>query len=164
MIIRAARVDDAPHLVSAERAVAAQPGLLASRPEELLEESFRATINKRDVRYVVAEREGEIVGHANLVPMALASTRHIVRLTIVVHPGNEGQGVGKQLMTSLIDWARLAPAVRKIELNVRSTNTRAIGLYRSLGFEEEARHLDRICIDEHTFLDDLELGLFVKPR
>ena len=98
------------------------------------------------------------------MPMALAATRHIVRLTIVVHPGHEGQGIGKRLLGSLIEWARSAPRVRKIELNVRATNTRAIGLYRSLGFEEQGRQLERICIDEQTFIDDLEMGLFVKPR
>ena len=36
--------------------------------------------------------------------------------SIVVHPGNEGRGIGKRLLGALIDWARLAPHVRKIEL------------------------------------------------
>ena len=67
-----------------------------------------------------------------------------------------------RLLSSLIDWARAAPGVRKIELNVRSTNTGAIALYRSLGFEEQGRQRERICIDAHTFIDDLEMGLFVK--
>ena len=52
--------------------------------------------------------------------------------------------------------------VRKIELNVRATNFRAIGLYRSLGFEEQGRQLQRIRIDDKTFIDDLEMALFVK--
>jgi ribosomal protein S18 acetylase RimI-like enzyme len=162
--IRDARVEDAALLASAERAVAAKPGHLASRPEELLDEAFRATIRRADGKYLVAEVDGEVVGHAVLIPMALAATRHIVRLTIVVHAGHEGQGIGRRLLTSLIEWARAAPRVRKIELNVRSTNARAIGLYRSLGFEEQGRQLQRICIDEQTFIDDLEMGLFVKPR
>ncbi len=163
MTIRAARVEDAALLVSAERQVASQPGYLASRPEEILEENCRALIERSDTKYLVAEVDGQLVGHAVLIPMALAATRHIVRLTIVVHPGHEGQGLGKQLLSALIDWARAAPHVRKIELNVRSTNTRAIGLYRALGFEEQGRQLQRIRVDEQTFLDDLEMGLFVKP-
>jgi ribosomal protein S18 acetylase RimI-like enzyme len=96
--------------------------------------------------------------------MALAATRHIVRLTIVVHRGHEGRGIGRRLLTALIEWARAMPHVRKIELNVRATNARAIRLYRSLGFEEQGRQLERICIDDQTFIDDLEMGLFVKPR
>ena len=166
--LRDARVEDAALLASAERLVAAQPGDLAARPEELLDEAFRATIGRLTAsdegKYLVAESDGQLVGHAVLIPMALAATRHIVRLTIVVHPGHQGRGIGKRLLTSLIEWARAAPGVRKIELNVRSTNTRAIGLYRSLGFEEQGRQLQRICIDEQTFIDDLEMGLFVKPR
>ena len=168
LTLREARVEDAALLVGAERAVASKPGALASAPEELLEEAFRSTIERltktQEGKYLVALREGQLVGHAVLMPMALAATRHIVRLTIVVHPGHEGQGIGKRLLGSLIEWARSAPRVRKIELNVRATNTRAIGLYRSLGFEEQGRQLERICIDEQTFIDDLEMGLFVKPR
>lgn len=166
--IRDARVEDAALLASAERIVASRPGFLASRPEEILEEAFRSTISRLTEsnagKYLVAESEGRLIGHALLVPMSLGATRHIVRLTLVVHPGHEGQGVGRRLLTSLIAWARAAPHVRKVELNVRATNSRAIKLYRSLGFEEEARHLQRICIDEETFIDDLEMGLFVKPR
>ena len=168
LTLRVARVEDAAVLVNAERLVASRPGLLASRPEELHEETFRATIqrfaNGDEGKYLVAERDGQLVGHGVLIPMALAATRHIVRLTLVVHFGNEGQGLGRLLLSGLIDWARAAPRVRKIELNVRATNTRAIGLYRSLGFEEQGRQLDRICLDDQTFLDDLEMGLFVKPR
>lgn len=166
--IRDARVEDAATLVRAERTVASRPGYLASRPEELLEEALRSTIrtliDSPEGKYVVAENDGQVVGHAVLVPMSLAATRHIVRLTVVVHPGHEGQGIGKRLLGSLIEWARAAPRVRKIELNVRVTNTRAIRLYRSLGFAEEGRHLERICIDDQTFIDDLEMGLFVKSR
>lgn len=166
VIIRPARVEDAPLIVSAERLVAARPGYLASRPEEILEETARSTIQKfsqsHEGKYLVAEEDGRIVGHALLIPMALAATRHIVRLTIVVHRGHEGHGIGRQLLSSLIEWARAAPRVRKIELNVRSTNTRAIELYRSLGFEEQGRQLQRICVDDQTFIDDLEMALFVK--
>ena len=165
--IRDARVEDAAELGSAERRVAARPGFLASRPEEILDEALRATIRRftlgTEGQYLVAERDGRLVGHAVVVPMALAATRHIVRLTIVVHPGAERQGIGRRLLSSLIEWARAAPGVRKIELNVRSTNAGAIALYRSLGFEEQGRQRERICIDELTFIDDLEMGLFVKP-
>ena len=98
--LRDARVEDAPVLVEAEQTIASRPGFLASRPEELLEVNFRSMIEKLtgrdDGEYLVAESQGRLLGHALLVPMALAATRRIVRLTIVVHPGNEGQGIGKR--------------------------------------------------------------------
>jgi len=37
-------------------------------------------------RYVVAEKDGKIVGHALLDPMPLEALSHVFRLTIVVHP------------------------------------------------------------------------------
>ena len=166
--VRDARVEDAATLAGAERRVALRPGLLASRPEEILDEAVRATIQRftdtGEGKVLVAENEGRVVGHAVLTPMSLAATRHIVRLTLVVHPGHEGRGVGRRLLASLIEWAGAAPRVRRIELNVRATNSRAIRLYRSLGFEEQGRQPQRICIDDQTFVDDLEMGLFVKPH
>lgn len=165
--VRDARVEDAAVLANAERTVASRPGYLASRPEEIDEQVIRTTIqtfiDTQEGKYLIAESAGQIVGHGLLTPMVLAATRHIVRLTIVVHPACQGQGIGKSLLTHLIGWARAQPRVRKIELNVRVTNTRAIGLYRSLGFEEQGHQRQRICVDDQTFLDDLEMALFVKP-
>lgn len=164
--LREARVEDTEVLANAERAAALKPGQLASRPEEILDSTTRATIKRSiggaDGKFVVAEEDGRIVGHAVLNPMGLIATKHIVRLTMVVHPGNEGRGIGKQLLSALLDWARKAPGVRRVELNVRSTNARAVGLYRSLGFVEQGRQIQRIRIDEQTFVDDLEMGLAVK--
>ena len=166
-MIREARLEDAVSIANAERSVASQPGVLASRPSEILDSTIRSTIKRSlggaEGKFVVAEEDGRIVGHAVLNPMGLAATKHIVRLTMVVHPGNEGRGLGKRLLTVLLDWAREAPSVKRVELNVRVTNERAIRLYRSLGFVEQGRQPQRIRVDEHTFVDDLEMGLAVKP-
>jgi len=42
MIIREARLDDAPILVAAQKETARNPGLLVSRPHELEQRGFRA--------------------------------------------------------------------------------------------------------------------------
>src|SRR4051812_43852051 len=86
--IRNARPDDAPRLAAAERAIAQVPGRLASRPDELRDEAFRATIVALEDggrgTYLVAERAGVVVGHAFLEALPLAATAHVVRLTIAV--------------------------------------------------------------------------------
>jgi putative acetyltransferase len=164
--IRSARLDDAPVLAQAERTIAATPGLLVSQPAELTDERFAQKIAALDGadngRYLVAETAGQIVGHGMLDPLPLAAVRHVVHLTLAVHPGWHGRGVGRALLGSLIDWARTAPAVEKIELNVRASNTPAQTLYRKMGFTEIGRWRRRVKIAPGTYVDDVAMELLVK--
>ena len=59
---------------------------------------------------------------------------------------------------ALIDWARASPRVEKIELRVRSSNHRAIGLYRALGFLEEGRFRHRIKLGPDKYVDDVSMA------
>ncbi|HEU4339732.1 MAG TPA: GNAT family N-acetyltransferase [Planctomycetota bacterium] len=162
--LRSARVEDAPILCAAEAETARVPGRLVSHPHELKVESFALKIAELQDkgRYIVAEREGRPVGHAVLEPMSLKRLAHVQRLTMVVHPGFERQGIGAALMKDLIDWASANPAVGKIELLVRASNEGAIALYRKFGFVEEGRLLKRLKFEDGTYLDDVAMGWFPK--
>jgi tRNA (Thr-GGU) A37 N-methylase/ribosomal protein S18 acetylase RimI-like enzyme len=166
LTIRDATLADAEVLCLAEKAIAQAPGFLVSRPDELVVERFRDTIGRMASlahgKYIVAEAGGQIVGHALLEPMALEALRHVVRLNIAVHPGHQRQGVGETMLGYLIEWATTAPLVEKIELNVRATNQGAVRLYQKLGFHFESRLGRRIRLGEGQYLDDFEMGLFVK--
>jgi ribosomal protein S18 acetylase RimI-like enzyme len=102
------------------------------------------------------------VGHGMLDPLPLAAVRHVVHLTLVVHPGWHGRGIGRALLGSLIEWARSTPAVEKIELNVRASNTPAQTLYRKIGFNEIGRWQRRVKIAPGQYLDDVAMELLVK--
>ena len=165
MFIRAAQPEDAAVLAAAERQIAKTPGRLASRPEEISEENFRARIaalasNDRAC-YVVIEDQCAILGHAILEPLKLAVTSHVVVLTIAVHEGHQGKGIGKLLMTHLLDWARSHPKLEKVELQVRSSNTPAIRLYERLGFTEEGRKTRRLRYGPGDYQDDVYMALWV---
>jgi ribosomal protein S18 acetylase RimI-like enzyme len=166
LTIRAARADDAHVLAQAERTIAATPGLLVSQPAELTDERFAQKIAALDGadngHYLVAETAGQIVGHGMLDPLPLAAVRHVVHLTLAVHPGWHGRGVGRALLGSLIEWARTAPAVEKIELNVRSSNTPAQTLYRKMGFTEIGRWQRRVKVAPGQYVDDVAMELLVK--
>lgn len=114
----------------------------------------------RSGRYVVAEKNGKIVGHALLDPMPLEAISHVFRLTIIVHPGFLGQGIGTLLMRDLMEWAKQSPRVKKIELLVRTTNERAIRLYSKLGFVVEGRFRKRVRLPDGELVDDIAMAWF----
>lgn len=163
--IRDAHPEDAEILCNAERQVALlNAGLLVSLPDELHVVSFQDRISKANQgmgKYLVAEAHGEMVGHASLWPMGLWQVSHVFRLDMCIHQGHWGQGHGRALLSALIDWARQNPLVHKVELLVRSSNTPAIQLYRTLGFKDEGRHIDRVKLADGQFVDDLAMGLVV---
>jgi putative acetyltransferase len=163
IVIRQARVEDARVLAEAERAIAVTPGFLVSQPAELKDERFAEKIAALAAadngRYLVGEVDGKIVGHGMLDPLPFAAVRHVVHLTLAVHPGWQGRGVGRALLGSLIDWARSAPAVEKIELHVRSSNAVAEGLYRKMGFTEVGRWRRRVKVAPDRYVDDVAMEL-----
>lgn len=160
--IRQADKDDAESISENERATVVTPGLLVGRKDEI---PLSAYINKIQIlsnrgRYIVAEREVIVVGHAFLDPMMMAANSHVFQLTIVVHPQYTGGGIGRALLQDLLSWARRDSRVHKIELIVRITNARAIHLYRCLGFIEEGRFHKRVRLPDGDFLDDLAMAWF----
>jgi RimJ/RimL family protein N-acetyltransferase len=162
LIIRKAVVEDAASLVAAEQETARTPGLLVSRSHELTRAAFEQKIVELGAsgRYVVAEKDGQLVGHALLDPMPLEAISHVFRLTIVVHPDYLGKGIGAALMRDLLAWAEQTPRLGKIELLVRATNARAIHLYTMLGFVVEGRFRNRVRLPDGSFVDDLAMAWF----
>lgn len=161
--IRPARVDDATLLCAAERETARVSGRLVSQPNELHEDAFAHKIAEHAGigSYIVAERDGVVIGHA-LLDFAgpQAALAHVRALTIVVHPGQTGQGIGTVLMTALLDWVRAHPDVERVELRVRESNAAAVHLYRKCGFTEESRFHRRLKLADGKYLDDIGMTLF----
>ena len=53
-------------------------------------------------------------------------------------PHARGEGVGRQLVQAAEEWLRQR-GVRKVQLLVRETNTKAVSFYEHLGFAHEPR-------------------------
>lgn len=159
--IRKAELKDAFCIIEAEREIAQEPGYFCSQPSELNEKAVIQTIQASQSIYLVAEYEGEIVGHAFLEPYALQSLRHIADLNIAVNLGWQNKGIGRRLLEQLIDRAKKSSDVEKIQLNVRASNIPAISLYKKMGFQEEGRLKNRVKIKDR-YIDDLIMGLELK--
>lgn len=164
--IRKATVEDAHAIVTAEKEIAATPGYFCSQPCELNEQNVIKTITSMAESqkgiYLVVECDGKIVGHAFLAPLPLKSICHVAQLSIGVHHGSQEKGIGTALMQELIAWAKQSRTVEKIELNVRASNSRAIALYKKMGFVEEGRLKNRVKVNENHYIDDVLMALNVK--
>lgn len=90
---------------------------------------------------LVAVAEERIVAAAGLHAFHGALRRaHARTLGIGIARDWQGRGVGRRLITRLLDWADNWAGVLRVELTVHADNERAIGLYRAMGFAEEGRH------------------------
>lgn len=89
-----------------------------------------------------AEDEGKIVG---LCAFYCNSRPRISYLTIITINGSyRGQGIGRLLMKSMIDYCKQQGSAG-VQLDVTSTNAPAVNLYKSLGFKvSKEYHSDKI--------------------
>ncbi len=78
----------------------------------------------------VCEAQDKVLGYS-LLSLAVGEA-HI--LNISVDPAEQNQGIGRKMMENLIDYAR--GRAETVFLEVRPSNTAAIVLYESLGFNE----------------------------
>lgn len=82
-------------------------------------------------RYVAARVEDRLVGYAGIARLGRTPPFEYEIHTIGVDPGYQGRGIGRAMMTRLLDFAGPDATVY---LEVRTDNAPALALYTSLGF------------------------------
>jgi GNAT superfamily N-acetyltransferase len=92
--------------------------------------------------------------------------RHVATLGLEVHPDYQRRGVGRALMVALLEWARHGSGrtnggVTRMEMGVRADNSRAIQLYRSLGFEIEAVRKRFVKLPTGDYVDEFMMTRFL---
>lgn len=79
--------------------------------------------------YVVARRDGQLVGYAGL--MFVVGDAHVTN--IACSPRHHRSGIATRLLAELA-WEAVARQCQALTLEVRSSNTGAQALYRNFGF------------------------------
>lgn len=96
---------------------------------------MQAELTRSIARVLVADSSGIAVGY--VVGWLVADELQILELA--VHPDYRGKGVGKALLTQLMTKCSHDDKAAAATLDVRSDNTRAVGFYSKLGFNEVGR-------------------------
>jgi ribosomal-protein-alanine N-acetyltransferase len=91
--------------------------------------SFRSELQNPLTECIVADASGEVIGY--LCVSIVLDEAHL--LTLGVSPLWRRKGVGRSMMLYILDLLR-GYGVRKLFLEVRTSNQPAIRLYESLGF------------------------------
>ncbi len=84
---------------------------------------------------IAADADGTVLGTACVYPNRPGPGSHVASASFMVDPRYGGRGTGRALGEHVLDWAR-ASGFLAMQFNaVVETNTRAVALWKSLGFE-----------------------------
>lgn len=153
MLIRPTTEADAPALGALVMAVARERAYLGSTEGFTLEQTvgFLAHLRDNDGLAFVAIDGERLVGWIDIVRGPFEGLRHYGRLGMGLAADVRGRGFGQQLLERALDEG-FGAGLERIELEVFASNTRAVALYRRVGFVEEgcrraARRLDDVYDD-----------------
>jgi L-amino acid N-acyltransferase YncA len=95
---------------------------------------FRA-LKGQSFPYIVAERKGAIVGYAYAGPYRTRSAyRFSIENSVYVEREAAGEGIGRALLSNLIEECEKGPWRQMIAIIGNSSNGASIALHKSLGF------------------------------
>ena len=138
--LRSPELADAEQMIAYLKATAAETEFGLSYPEEMDfsikdEENFIDHYATDKGSIMITAFDGDkLVGNASLsCVMEKKKTLHRATFGIAILKSEWGQGLGKKILIELISFAKQA-GYELLELEVASTNTTAVNLYKKLGF------------------------------
>lgn len=139
MHIRAATPEDAPALAAiyGDNALHGTGTFEEEAPtvEEMVARLER--VRKAGWPWIVAEKEGEILGYAYAAQFRDRSAyRYCCEDSVYIAPGAKGMGIGGLLLARLIDDARAFGFTTMLAVIGDSANGGSIALHRKFGFED----------------------------
>ena len=168
IIIREANPEDAEKHIEYIKAILDEPISFL----EMSKGEFTHTIDEekeflqsckasKNSKFIVAEEKGKIIGSLNCIGSERVKIKHNTVLGMSVKEEYRDKGIGSKLLEYAIDWAKSTGVVKRIELHVFGTNSRAIHLYKKYGFEIEGEKQKAIKIN-NEYINELIMALSIK--
>ena len=162
--VRRATPNDAPRLIGFLQIIGGQTDFLNFGAGEfhLTEQQERDYIERSQMidtsLFLIAEIGPTVVSTLTFSTPQRERLEHVGEFGVSVVEARWGEGIGGAMTSALIEWARRHEIVRKINLEVRADNARAIALYARLGFVQEGRQTLAMRVGD-TFYDTLWMGI-----
>ena len=140
--IREAHIEDAEDILNFIKEVSDETDFLISdsserdfniKKEREFLQNMQSSILEKMFLYKI---ENKIVGTCSVNGINKKRIKHKVGLGMTVLKKYWGEGIGGKLINHAIEYCKLN-SIKKIELEVRIDNERAIKLYKKFGFEIE---------------------------
>ncbi|MQR94542.1 GNAT family N-acetyltransferase [Fictibacillus phosphorivorans] len=166
--IRTVRVEDAEAIIQIHLAVISEHDYFIALPSEFKkttedhQEWISNILNHERETMLVAEYENNVVGWIVFLSHERMRMHHIGSFAIMLQKEWRNKGIGKLMIHELLSWAEKHPLIEKVTLGTFSTNTRAIELYKKLGFIEEGRKVKEFKFGNGKYVDDVLMYKWVK--
>lgn len=128
LVLRSATVADLPDLAR----IMTDPGVEATWGEYDTEE-FRAEFDHPEVRPLVIEVDGRVVGYVELTEELDPDYRH-AGIDIALDDEHQGRGLGTEAITLLVRYLFAERGHHRVTIDPALANTRAIRCYEKVGF------------------------------
>ena len=165
--LRSPELADAEKMIAYLKATAEETEYGLSYPEELNftikdEEDFIAHYASDKGSIMISAFDGDrLVGNASLsCVMDRKKTLHRATFGIAILKSDWGQGLGKKILSELIDFAKQA-GYETLELEVASNNTSAINLYKDLGFVVYGERSRSLKLKSGAYYGELLMALYL---
>ena len=163
--IRKATPNDRERVFLLYKEVASIPGGIARTSDEISEE-YVADFFRRSASsgiHLLAEDLANpqvLVAEIHCSVLGPKVFEHILGdLTLVVHPHYHGKGIGRKIFSELLRVVEEEmPEILRVELIVRESNTKAIELYKKLGFMVEGALKNRIRNSDGSLEADIPMA------
>jgi RimJ/RimL family protein N-acetyltransferase len=105
---------------------------------------------------IIAVHEDRLVGYISADQGIFHRNRHSAYIVTGIRQAYYGKGIGRRLFLAVEEWA-CQSNVTRLELTVMVHNTRAINLYKRVGFEIEGTRRRALLIDG-LYVDEYYMG------
>jgi L-amino acid N-acyltransferase YncA len=161
MNVRVAVDSDWPDIWPIWHAIVAAGDTYTWAPSTGFDEARRLWMLPRPAEVLVAEDDqGAVRGTALVKPNQPGLGDHVANASFMVDPAARGLGIGRQLGEAVIERSRAAGYLALQFNAVVATNTAAIRLWESLGFEVVGRVPQAFRHAQHGLVDLLVLHRF----
>jgi RimJ/RimL family protein N-acetyltransferase len=153
IVIRKAVPEDAANLITLMNVAGGETDFLSfgggaiNMPIEAESRYIQNILNNSTCLMLVAEVDGEIAGMLDFCSVPRERVKHCGEFGMMVKKSFWGIGIGRRLLKEMLSWAKGTGIIRKINLKVREGNTRAMELYRRMGFKDQGFSSRELLID-----------------